>query len=134
MRKFAPVFIIVVLVILSGGCTKDDPDDPDYRAASINFRSDSGYTYLNDTLPVGDTIHIGVTVEEGSEHLHYFLVERTYAPDQPQRMDSLPIPSVPFHYDTTVVLRGQPGVERWAFITVEGNGYTTLRNLTLTVE
>ena len=122
------------LVLLMGtSCTKDQ-DDQGYRAASITFRSDSGYTYLDDTLLVGDTIHIGVTVEEGSKRLYTCLVNRTYDSGQPQRMDSLHIPGAPFHYDTTIVLRGQPGLERWSFIAVEGNGDRTQRYLTLTAE
>ena len=133
MRNFAPVIGIVLLIILSGGCTKDQ-DDEGYRAASITFRSDSGYTYLNDTLLVGDTIHIGVTVEEGSKRLYTYLVNRTYDTGQPQRMDSLRIPDMPFYYDTTIVLRDQPGVERWTFIALEGNGDRTMRHLTLTAE
>lgn len=133
MRNLAPVIVIVVLIILSGGCTKDQ-DDQGYRAASFTFRSDSGYTYLDDTLPVGDTIHIGVTVEQGSERLYTYLVNRTYDAEQPQRMDSLRIPGVPFYYDTTIVLRGQPGIERWTFIAMEGNGDRTQRHLTLTAE
>ncbi len=133
MRNFAPAIVIVILIMLSGGCTKDQ-DDQGYRAASFKFKSDSGYTYLDDTHPVGDTIHIGVTVEEGSKRLYTFLVNRTYDAGQPQRMDSLHIPSAPFYYDTTFVLRDQPGVERWTFIAVEGNGDRTQRHLTLTAE
>ena len=133
MRIPVPVFSIIVLLFLSSGCTKDQ-DDKGYRAASFTFRSDSGYTYLDDTLPVGDTIHVGVTVEEGSKHLYTFLVNRTYDTEQPQRMDSLRIPGAPFHYDTTFVLRSQPGVERWTFIAVEGNGDRTQRHLTLTAQ
>ena len=133
MRNFVPVIVLVVLIILSGGCTKDQ-DDQGYRSASITFRSDSGYTYLNDTLPVGDTIHIGVTVEEGSERLYTYLVNRAYDAAQTLRMDSLRISSMPFYHETTIVLRNQPGVERWTFIAVEGNGDRTLRHLTLTAE
>ena len=133
MRNLIPVFVIVVLMILSGGCVKEQ-DDQGYLAPSINFNSDSGYTYLDDTLPVLDTIHIGVTVEEGSKRLYTFLVNRTLDNGQPQRMDSLRIPGMPFYYDTVIVLRGDPGVERWSFIAVEGNGDRTQRNLTLTAE
>lgn len=133
MRNFAPAFIIVVLIILSGGCTKDQ-DDQGYRAASFKFRSDSGYTYLDDTLPVGDTIHIGVTVEQGSNRLYTFLVNQTLDGGQPQQIVGLPISSTPYYYDTTFVLRDDPGVERWTFIAVEGNGDRTQRHMTLTAE
>ena len=46
----------------------------------------------------------------------------------------LRILGAPFHYDTTFVLRDQPGVERWTFIAVEGNGDRTQRHLTLTAQ
>lgn len=133
MRTILFTVALWFILLMGTACTKDQ-DDQGYRAASITFRSDSGYTYLDDTLPVGDTIHIGVTVEEGSERLYTFMVNRTYDTGQPQRMDSLPIPGAPFHYDTTVVLRDQPGVERWTFIAVEGNGDRTQRYLTLTAQ
>ncbi len=133
MRILIPLFSIIVLLFLSSGCKKDQ-DDQNYRAVSFTFKSDSGYTYLDDTLPVGDTIRIGVTVEEGSRRIYTFLVNRTYDAAQPQRMDSLRIPGSPFHYDTTIVLRGQPGVERWTFIAVEGNGDRSQQYLTFTTQ
>lgn len=133
MRQLPALLGIACLLWSSTGCTKDQ-DDEGYRSASIVFKSDSGYTYLNDTLLAGDTIRIGVTIDEGSKRLYTFLANRNFDSGQPQRMDSLHISSVPFHYERQVVLRGQPGVERWTFIAVEGNGDRTQRSLTITTE
>ena len=133
MRQLLPLFGIACLLWSSTGCTKDQ-EDTGYRAANITFRQDSGYTYLNDTLPAGDTIRIGITVEEGSERLYTFLIDRKYNSDAVQHIDTMPIPSVPFYHDTLFVLRDQPGTEQWTFKAVEGNGDLTSRSLTFTTQ
>ncbi len=129
------LFGTMCLPWLSTGCTKDqDQADTGYRAAAITFRQDSGYTYLNDTFPAGDTVRIGVTVDQGTEHLVTFRVDRKYDNGPVVHMDTVPIPAVPFHHDAIYVLRNQPGVEQWSFIAVESNGDLTKRSLTFTTQ
>lgn len=133
MRTMLFASAAIACLLLGNGCTKDQ-DDAGYRAAKITFATGSGYTYKNDTFPAGDTIRIGVTVQEGSKQLRTFLVHRSYNGGPAQRMDSLPIHTMPFRYDTLYALRHQPGTEQWTFSAVEGNGDLTKRSLTFTTQ
>lgn len=128
-------FLGFASLLWATSCTKDqDQENTGYRAASITFRQDSGYTYLNDTFPAGDTLRIGVTVDQGSEHLYTFRLDRKYDNGPVMHIDTVAIPAVPFIYDTMLVLRNQPGTEQWSFIAVEGNGDLTKRSLTFTTQ
>lgn len=131
--RTVPACLALMGLLLLGACLKDQ-DDAGYRAADIEFKSDSGYTYLNDTLPAGDSIRVGVTVTEGSERLYTFLVDRKYDNGPVQHIDTLPMHVKPFHLDTVLLLRDVPGVERWTFIAVEGNGDRTQRHLSITTQ
>lgn len=114
-------------------CAKET-DDEDYRPASIEFRDGSGYTFLSDTFAMGDTLHVGVIVNEGSEALRTFYADRRYDAGPSERFDSLRMDGFPFVYDTLLVLRDAPGTEKWIFTAEEYNGDRTARILTFVTQ
>ena len=133
MRVFLLTIVIFSGLFLSTACTKEQ-DDQGYQAAKISYSTANGYVYKNDTFPAGDTIRIGVTVEQGTKHLKTLLVYRKYNGGTAQRRDSLPLNAMPFHYDTTYVLHDQPGTEQWTWTVVENNGDRTSRSLLFTTQ
>ena len=130
-RVLPPVLLALITVLAS--CEKEG-DDEGYRAAGITFRSDTGYTHMDDTLGISDTVHIGALVAEGSERLRHVLVQ--YAIDGGQWVlhDSVPFAGNPMAVEVQAIMGSVPRTETWSILAVERNtGYTTRRNLTLTV-
>ena len=132
MRNLAFYLVPVVLISASTACTKDQPEGD--HAADITFRMDSGYTFLNDTVPLSDTLHISVTVSKGSDDLRSFFVDVTYDNGPRIRQDSVHVESDPFTFEKTAITRDQAGTETWWFSVDEYDGDITQRALTLTVQ
>lgn len=131
-----PFLLLSALIAASAlpSCSKESDDPGTDEPATIAFRSDTGYVHANGTYDAGDTLHVEVTVTEGSDGLRTFYVERKYDTNDAVRFDSVPIDGSPFHYDTVMVLRAQAGVEKWTFIGEEDNGDRSLRSLTITTQ
>src|SRR5690349_1208074 len=111
LRLFLGIALALSL-LLSTGCEKHDPDD--LVNPFIEFRSDSGFTYTNDTVGLQDTVVIGVKVTEGSESLRSFKVVRSYdSPYGGETLDSVPYTGSPFTYVRAFVMRDQAGTERY---------------------
>jgi hypothetical protein len=100
---------------------------------TIQFLADAGYLYNNDTIAPGDTVRVGVVVQEGSEDLDLFIVTVSYDNGPPMTTDSLGIGSDQFEFEKRIVARDQPGMELWRFNVVERDGDLVRRSLTLTV-
>lgn len=132
-RPFLLLSALIAASILPS-CAKEDDGPGSDEPADIAFRSDSGYVHADGTYDAGDTLHVGVTITEGSDALRMFFVERKYDNDAAVRFDSLPVGGSPFHYDTVMVLRAQAGTEKWTFIGEEPDGDRTLRSLTITTQ
>lgn len=130
-----PAFLCAALLAFGmlPSCTKDG-DDEVYAPASIVFRTDAGYTFTNDTLDAGDTVHLGVIINEGSEPLRTFYAHFADNGGPAQLFDSLPMSAFPFVYDTSIVLNDTPGSEKWTFTAQEENGDRTQRILTLVTQ
>lgn len=127
------IFSFTILVLAaSTGCTKDQPDGD--HAADFTFRTDSGYTWRNDTVPLSDTLRIGVSVSKGSDNLRSFFVDVAYDGGPRIRQDSAHVESDPFNFEKTVITRDQAGTETWWFSVDEFDGDITQRALTLTVQ
>lgn len=123
---------ILLLLVVGTGCEKEQPEGD--HAADITYRSDSGYTYLSDTVSVSDTLLVGVIITEGSDALQSFFVDVAYDGGVRIRQDSLPVGSDPFTFDKQVITRDQPGTETWWFTVKEYDGDFTTRNLVFTVQ
>lgn len=129
MRPFAVLSLLALL--LTTGCTKDD--DEGYRPAGITFRTDSGYTYLNDTVPVQDTLLIGAMVAEGSQRLQTVYVQMRVNGGSWVHKDSVPFTQNPMALDVQAIMGDVPRTEDWSILAVERNGDATRRSLTFTV-
>ncbi len=95
---------------------------------------DSGYTYQNDTLPLSDTLKVGVIIQEGNENLRTFLVRSVYDQQQPVITDSLPVGSDTFEFEKQIILRDVAGTERWSFGVEENDGDRIWRQLVFVVQ
>lgn len=132
MRYLVLATAILAWLFLSTACTKEQPGGD--TAAGIEFRTDSGYTWRDDTVPLADTLHIGVTVTKGSDNLRSFFVNVAYDNGPAIRQDSVHVSSDPFIFEKTVITRDQAGKEKWTFSVQENDGDITLRSLTFTVQ
>ncbi|HMN06243.1 MAG TPA: hypothetical protein PKD45_11000 [Flavobacteriales bacterium] len=130
MRYLAALATIAVL-LASSGCNKDD--DQGYRPAGISFRSDSGYTYLNDTVVVSDTLLIGAMVAEGSQRLRTVFVQMRVNGGAWVQKDSVPFTQNPMAIDVQAIMGNTPRTEEWSIMAVERSGNATRRGLTFTV-
>ena len=132
MRDLFLAIMILSGLFLTTGCTKDQSEIG--KSADITFRMDSSYTWRDDTLPLSDTLHIGVIATKGSNTLRSLFVHVAYDNGPAVRQDSVHIDSNPFNFEKTVVTRDQAGTEKWTFSVVENNGDITKRSLTFTVQ
>lgn len=130
MRYFAALTTLAILLI-SSGCNKDD--DQGYRSAGISFRTDSGYTYLNDTVVVSDTLLIGAMVAEGSQRLQTVYVQMRVNGGEWVKQDSVPFTQNPMAIDVQAIMGDVPRTEDWSILAVERNGDSTRRSLVFTV-
>jgi hypothetical protein len=127
--------VLAVLTCILGSCRKDGTTASDVStAASITFRSDSGFTYMNDTVGISDTLRVGMTAESGSDALTGFLLTVSYDNTSALHTDSATVSSSPFHFEKQLITRAQTGTEKWTFTVIEGDGDRTNRSLTLTVQ
>ncbi|MFT3884708.1 MAG: hypothetical protein QM724_04550 [Flavobacteriales bacterium] len=130
------LFLTTAVTLLLAGCDKESLDGKGTgSAARITFLADSGFTYRNDTVGLGDTLHVGVHVAAGDDRIRSFLVEVSYDGSRTGiRKDSLHVTDDPFDYNTALIMRNTAGTEQWTFICVEYDGDRTLRSLTFRVE
>jgi len=134
MRTLSLFAGITSLLLISTGCTKEDQDDGGYRAAGITFRSDSGYTYQNDTVGLGDTLRIGAMVAKGSEDLDVVYVEMRVNGGNWAKQDTFPFTQNPMAVDFQAIMGNVQRTEDWSVLAVEHNGDATRRSLTFTVQ
>ncbi len=127
--------VLAVFISVLGSCQKDGTAASDgSTAASITFRSDSGFTFTNDTVGISDTLHVGIIAESGSDPITVFLLTVSYDGGPSLHTDSAAISSTPFHFEKQLITRAQAGTEKWTFTVIEGDGDRTNRNLTLPVQ
>jgi hypothetical protein len=132
MHLVRTVLCVVLLGLLLTACEKDD-DKPSVNP-TIEFRTDTGYTYLSDTVGTQDTMVVGVVITRGDDQMHHFKVTVAYDGGPTVDVDSIPMGSDNFEFDKVVITRDVPGSERWSFVVVENDGDILRRSLTFTVE
>ena len=113
-------------------CAQDDAK-PTVNPA-IEFRTDSGYTYLNDTLGMEDTVLVGVTITKGDDALQTFKVLSSYDAGATTTVDSLRLDADTFVFEKTIITRPVTGSEKWTFWVQEHDGDVYKRSLTFTVQ
>jgi hypothetical protein len=129
--KALPALLGVISVLLA--CTKDEAVDGS-SAASITFRTDSGHVFMNDTVGLGDTLRVGVIVNDGTDALDHFFLSVAYDGGLTEYRDTVPVNSDPFTYEAMLIMRQQAGTEKWTFTVQEPDGDRTLRSLTFLVQ
>lgn len=125
---------MATLLSIHSGCTPEDQDDTGYQAAGITFRTDSGYTFQNDTVGLGDTLRIGAMVAEGSQDLDVVYVEMRVNGGTWAKQDTFPFTQNPMAVDFQAIMDTVPHTEDWSVLAVEENGDATRRSLTFTVQ
>lgn len=123
----------VAVVLLFTGCKRDE-DNGSSVNPTIEFRTDSSYTFRNDTLGVSDTILVGVLIRKGDDRLRTFKVLSTYDNADPLTTDSFNMTEDTLAFDKTIITRSQAGIEKWTFWVEESDGDIIKRSLTFTVQ
>ncbi len=129
----APLFLLIIGLLLgASGCQKDEGTLAT-SGVNITFRTDSGYTFLGDTVAQGDSLRIGVVIIPGADDLErfYLAIKLDGGPEMGQ--DTTAVNETPFTYGTVHVTRLQPGNEQVIFTVEEPDGDRTTRRLTFTV-
>jgi hypothetical protein len=129
LRSSTAWFIAAVTLT---ACEQDDAS-PSVNP-TIEFLTDAGYTYLNDTVGTEDTLLVGVVIRQGDDGLQTFKVLSTYDEEDAVVTDSLPMGAESFEFDKTVITRAIPGSEKWTFWVMENDGDVIKRSLTFTVQ
>jgi hypothetical protein len=102
------------------------------RTPSIEFRTDPGDTWRNDTVVAGDTLLVGVVIKRGSDPMNHFKITQRY--DNTGAFittDSIAHNEAVLRFDTTVATRVVPGTEAWCSRVVERDGDIVYRTLTV---
>ncbi len=131
MRPFL-LFTIVAILMASTACEKDDGTAVS-SGVTITFRTDSGYTHTNDTVPQGDTLRIGAIINEGSDPLDRFYLSVSFDSAPTIGQDTVNVDANPFTYDAVHVTRAQSGSEQVIFTVEEPDGDRSTRRLTFIV-
>ena len=103
-------------------------------SASITFKSDSGYVFLDDTVDTEDTLLVGVRFTSGDDPIRTVKVLAEYDGGVASTRDSFPVSSSLFEMEKTIITRPIPGREEWIFWAQESDGDIYRRALTFTVE
>jgi hypothetical protein len=125
---------LLPFLVLAGlaSCGRDNAAPS--RTPSIEFRTDPGYTWRNDTLPAGDTLLVGVVIKRGSDPMHHFKVTQRFDNSGPfLTTDSVRITADEFTFERTIILRPVAGQEHYRFNVVENDGDVIRRSLVFTV-
>ena len=123
----------VAVVLLFTGCKRDEENGSSLNP-TIEFRTDSSYTFRNDTLGVSDTILVGVLIRKGDDRLRTFKVLSTYDNADPLTTDSFNMTEDTLAFNKTIITRSQAGIEKWTFWVQENDGDVIKRSLTFTVQ
>lgn len=128
-------FLLVLLTaVLLCSCEQEDDNAPK-RSPSITYRTDSGYTSADDTVGMGDTVLIGVTMQQGSDEIAAFMVRVAFDGQSAyEQRDSIVVGSQSFSFEKQIVTRNQPGSEKWMFGVEETDGDGYFRPIKLTVQ
>ena len=126
--------LCIALLGLSSCVPGDDADVKPAVNPTIIFSSGSGYTFQDDTIDMGDTVRVGVTIDKGTDAMHHFKVTVSYDGAVPLVTDSLPMGIDHFEFEKLIIARSQAGTEKWTFGIAENDGDIIRRSLILTVQ
>lgn len=125
--------VLFIPVLLLPACRPEEAQEGPSQVR-ITFSTDSGYTFVDDTVGVSDTVRVGVRCSAGSDALERFFLAVSYNDSAQRMLDTVRIQADPYVLDSPLVMRPIPGRERWSFIVEEGDGDRTTRSLVLVVQ
>jgi hypothetical protein len=126
-------FALLMVLPLLSSCAKDEGVDGS-SAADISFGVDTGYTYENDTVGFSDTLRVIMIAAQGTDALRTFVLSVSYDGAAALGTDTANIQVDPYFFDTHIITRAVPGVEKWSFSVLEADGDRTTRNLTFVTQ
>ena len=130
MSSIPPILSLAIII----GCTKDGTlPDHNSQAASIVFRTDSGYFHQDMHADTLDTLPVRMTATRGDDPMVRFRLMVSYDDSAARVTDTAVISASPFTFERRIVTRAQHGTEKWTFNIYEGDGDVTRRSITLTV-
>lgn len=125
--------MLASLVLSAASCQRENDDTPSVNP-TIDFSTEPGYTYMSDTFPLSDTLHVGVRIRRGDDGLNTFKVLSKYDTGAETTEDSLSIGSDEFAFEKFIITRAVSGTEKWTFWVQETDGDIIRRSLTFTVQ
>lgn len=126
-------FIFLLGVLGFVACDREETAEPEHDPTII-FRTDSGFVFQSDTLPLSDTIQVGVVITPGDDRLRTFKVLVAYDEGPRVVVDSLEMDNGRFTFDKTIITRNVAGTEEWRFWVQERDGDIFHRALTFRVQ
>ncbi len=132
-RNAFPSLLLVALfaVPLLFSCKKDT--DPRVHPAMV-FKTGPGYTSANDTVPMQDTLTIGVIIDKTEDPLIALNVSVSFDGASSSTVHNEDLSGDHVEYDQQVITRDQAGSENWIFSVTDRDGNITTKNILLTVQ
>ena len=115
--------LIILALVSFAGCEEED----NLKDPTIGFKESEGYTFNNTSVPVGDSVKVGIVAESnGVDNLIYFEVKLNEA-----TIDSFSIDKPKLDVDITIT-KGDATTEIWKFKVIDNGERSDSVSLTLT--
>ncbi len=115
--------IILALVLF----TRCEIEEDNLKDPTIGFKESEGYTFINTSVPVGDSVKVGIVAESNKvDNLIYFEVKLNEA-----TIDSFSIDKPKLDVDMTIT-KGDAATEVWKFKVIDNGERSDSVFLTLT--
>ncbi|MCK4465365.1 MAG: hypothetical protein KAU83_06610 [Bacteroidales bacterium] len=116
--------LIILALVLFAGCDKEEDNLKD---PTISFKTGEGYTYNSKSVPIGDSVKVGIVAESnGVNNLIYFEIKLNEA-----TIDSYSIDKPKLDVDITIT-KGDAATEVWKFKVTDNGERSDSVSLTLT--
>jgi hypothetical protein len=125
------VLMALVAVPLLFSCKKET--DPRVHPDMV-FKTGPGYTSANDTVPMQDTLTIGVIIDKTEDPLIALNVSVAYDGASSSTVHNQDLSGDHVEHDQQVITRDQAGTESWIFSVTDRDGNITTKNIVLTVQ
>lgn len=125
---------LLLLGLVAGSvmaCRKET--DPRVPPAMV-FRTGPGYTAMNDSVSLSDTLLIGVIIDRTEDPLIALNISVAYDGAGSTTVRNVPLNGEHVEVDEVVATRAQAGTERWIFSVTDRDGNVTTRDLLLWVQ
>ena len=124
--------ILILAVIVSASCKKQkDKQIPPV----LNLKTGAGYTSADATLPMHDTIMVGITAQksEDKDLLTRFVETQAFDGGSPTTLINESFNQDSYSKDMTIITRSIAGTEKYTFTIINRDGLTTTKTLIFTV-